>query len=70
MSNLAEPCGCTAPPVPRPLHVPGLIVVQALVSTGPGRPWYCLHVEVFLYPGNGQLIVTGGSEVSSTQADR
>lgn len=44
----------------RPLHVPGLVVVEALVSTSPGKPWVCMQVELFMYPGNGKLIVTGG----------
>lgn len=38
-------------------HVPGLATAKVIGSTSTGRSFLTL-VEAFMYPGNGQMIVT------------
>lgn len=44
-------------------HVPGLVVVEALAHTPLECGWAWRNVEVFVYEGNGQLIITTGAQV-------
>jgi hypothetical protein len=39
-------------------HIPGLAVVKALSSDGEGEAVTTAFVEVYMYPGDGQVIIT------------
>jgi hypothetical protein len=62
MRVLCVPLGVSGSAVPRPVGpVPGLVVVRTLITGGksPNRLSFVQHVEVFMYRGNGQVVVTG-----------
>lgn len=56
----------SAVPVPRPVgHVPGLAVVKALSCDGLTESAGVQIVEVYMYPGNGEIVYTA-TQVRST----
>lgn len=62
MRVMCVPSGVSGSAVPRPVGpVPGLVVVRTLITGGksPNRLSFVQHVEVFMYRGNGQVVVTG-----------